>query len=264
MVKSRHLYHIVDRSPWALVSALGALLLTTGLAFYIHRVQNGFFIVILGLIVILCTMLVWWRDVIREATFQGQHTLIVQRGLRIGFMFFIFTEVMIFFSFFWAFFMYSVSPSIVGGIVWPPSNIQALNPLGVPMLNTGVLLLSGLSITWAHYALISGNSMNGIIAFIITILLACFFTILQIGEYFDAPFNISDGIFGTTFYSLTGMHGLHVIIGTIFITVCFLRFLFGHFTVKHHLGFEFATWYWHFVDVVWLFLYVFVYIWGSW
>jgi len=150
------------------------------------------------------------------------------------------------------------------GAVWPPVNIVGLNAFGVPMLNTAILLLSGFSITWVHFALISGNAVEANYGFIVTLFLAVLFTALQVGEYLNAPFNISDSVYGTVFYSLTGLHGLHVIIGSIFIAVCYVRFLNNEFTTKHHLGFEFASWYWHFVDVVWLFLYVFVYLWGNW
>ena len=260
----RHLFHLVDSSPWPFGSSIGALLLTTGLVCYMHRVVYGIYLFFLGLILIFFIMFVWWRDVIREGTYQGKHTLIVQRGLKIGFLLFIASEVAFFGGFFWAFFHSSISPAINLGAVWPPVNIIALNAWGVPMLNTVVLLLSGFSITWVHFSLLCADYFNALKGFIITILLALCFTLLQIGEYLYAPFNISDSIFGTVFYSLTGLHGLHVIIGTIFIIVCFIRFVGSHFTTSHHLGFEFASWYWHFVDVVWLFLYVFVYVWGSW
>jgi len=260
----RHLYHIVDRSPWPFVCAFSIFFLLIGLVFYMHQIEYGLFVTVLGLFMILLIMYVWWRDVIRESTYQGNHTLIVQRGLRFGFMLFIASEVVFFASFFWAFFHASLSPSIVLGIVWPPVNIIPLSPWGVPLLNTAILLLSGFSITWVHYALINGDSDEVLYGFIMTLCLAILFTLFQISEYFNAPFNISDGIYGTTFFSLTGLHGLHVIIGTVFIAVCFIRFLSLHFTSKHHLGFEFASWYWHFVDVVWLFLFIFVYIWGSW
>lgn len=263
-MKKTHLYHIVDASPWPLASSLGALLLTSGFACYMHRISYGMFLFLLGLFVLISSMFIWWRDVIRESTYQGNHTLIVQRGLKIGFILFICSEVVFFGGFFWAFFHSSLSPSVLLGAVWPPVNIVGLNPFGVPMLNTAILLLSGFSITWVHFALISGNAIEANYAFIVTLFLAVFFTILQIGEYVTAPFNISDSVYGSVFYSLTGLHGLHVIIGSIFIAVCYIRFLNNEFTTKHHLGFEFASWYWHFVDVVWLFLYVFVYLWGNW
>ena len=260
----KHLYHLVDRSPWPFTTSMGALFLTSGLVCYIHRIQYGLFVFLLGLLILVMSVYVWWRDVVRESTYQGNHTLIVQRGLKLGFILFIVSEVAFFGGFFWAFFHSSLSPSVLLGGVWPPVNITPLNPWGVPLLNTAILLLSGLAITWVHFSIIYGDADSANNGFIVTILLALAFTALQIGEYLTAPFNISDSVFGSAFYSLTGLHGAHVIIGTIFISVCYYRFLNAHFTTKHHLGFEFASWYWHFVDVVWLFLYVFVYIWGTW
>lgn len=209
-------------------------------------------------------MSIWWRDIIRESTYQGNHTLIVQIGLKIGFILFICSEIVFFGGFFWAFFHLSLSPSILLGAVWPPVNIISLNPYGIPMLNTVILLLSGFSITWVHFSLILGDYDSVNLGFFITLSLAILFTFLQISEYLMSPFNISDSVYGSVFFSLTGLHGLHVIIGSIFIAVCYYRFFNNEFTIKHHLGFEFATWYWHFVDVVWLFLYIFVYIWGNW
>ena len=259
----RHLYHLVDRSPWPLTVSFGLLFATTGLVCYMNRVNNGFFIFLLGLIVTTLSLYLWWRDVVRESTYQGNHTLIVQKGLKIGFMLFIGSEVLFFAGFFWAFFHSSLSPSIFLGLIWPPVNIIVLNPWSVPLLNTVILLLSGLSITWVHFGLIAGKYTQVYYGFIVTLSLAVLFTGLQVWEYLNAPFNITDSVYGSSFFSLTGLHGLHVIIGTIFIFICFVRFLNFHFTVKHHLGFEFASWYWHFVDVVWLFLFVFVYIWSS-
>jgi len=260
----RHLYHLVDKSPWPILSASSVFLAMIGFACYMHRIEYGYLIFCIGLSTLIYVLINWWKDVIRESTYQGNHSLIVQKGLKMGFIFFIASEVMFFAGFFWAFFHSSLSPSVLLGAIWPPVNIVPLSPWGVPMLNTAILLLSGFSITWVHFAIISGLFNLAFYGFVVTLVLAITFTALQIGEYLNAPFNISDSVFGTVFYSLTGLHGLHVIIGSIFIFVCFLRFLNIHFTTNHHLGFEFASWYWHFVDVVWLFLYVFVYIWGSW
>lgn len=260
----RHLYHLVDRSPWPLLGALALFCVMNGFVLYMNRIDKGFFIFGIGIILLILVLIAWWRDIIRESTYQGNHTLIVQRGIKIGFILFLITEIMFFSGFFWAFFHSSLSPSIFLGSIWPPVNVIVLSPYGIPMLNTAILLLSGFSITWAHFSIIDGNFNWAKNAFIVTISLAILFTLLQVGEYFNAPFNISDSIYGTVFFSLTGLHGLHVIIGTIFITICFYRLLSLHFTTEHHIGFELASWYWHFVDVVWLFLYVFVYIWGSW
>jgi cytochrome c oxidase subunit 3 len=244
--------------------SLNVFLVVSGLVCFMHRVQYGALLLLIGLISLLISMYVWWRDVIRESTYKGEHTLIVQRGLKYGFILFLMSEIMFFFGFFWAFFASSLSPSIFIGGVWPPVNINPLNPWGVPLLNTAILLLSGLSITWVHFSILAKNYNDAIFGFVVTLFLAVLFTSLQISEYLVAPFNISDSVYGSAFYSLTGLHGFHVIIGTILITVCFIRFLLGHFTAKHHIGFELASWYWHFVDVVRLFLFVFVYIWGSW
>jgi len=263
-MKKTHLYHIVDISPWPLSVAVATLLLTSGLVCYMHRVSNGMFLFLLGMFILIVSLFVWWRDVIRESTYQGNHTLIVQRGLKIGFVLFICSEVVFFGGFFWAFFHSSLSPSILLGSVWPPVNIVGLNAFGVPMLNTAILLLSGFSITWVHFSIIYGDAVEANYGFLVTLSLAIFFTLLQIGEYLTAPFNISDSVYGSAFFSLTGLHGFHVIIGSIFIAVCYFRFLNNEFTTKHHLGFEFASWYWHSVDVVWLFLYAFVYLWGNW
>lgn len=264
MTNKRHLYHILERSPWPLAVAVSVFILVSGVASFMHRIEYGAILLMIGLVSLIYSMYLWWRDVIREATFRGDHTIIVQRGLKIGFILFTGSEVMFFFGFFWAYFASSLSPSIFLGAVWPPVNINPLNPFGVPLLNTVILLLSGVSITWAHFSILSKKYDEGIVAFCITLFLAVVFTSLQFSEYLIAPFNISDSVYGSAFYSLTGLHGLHVIIGTIFISVSFARFLLGHFTASHHIGFELASWYWHFVDVVWPFLFVFVYIWGSW
>lgn len=198
-----------------------------------------------------------------ESTFQGHHTPAVQKGLRYGMILFIISEVLFFTGFFWAFYHSSLAPTPELGGCWPPTGIHPLNPLEVPLLNTSVLLASGVSITWAHHSLIEGNRYHMLQALFITIALGVYFTLLQASEYYEAPFTISDGVYGSTFFVATGFHGLHVIIGSTFLIVCFFRQLKFHFTSSHHFGFEAAAWYWHFVDVVWLFLYVSIYWWGS-
>lgn len=261
MTHQTHAYHIVNPSPWPLTGAFSALLLTSGLVMWFH--YNSIILLVLGLLTNTLTIYQWWRDVIREGTYQGHHTPIVQKGLRYGIILFIISEVFFFAGFFWAFYHSSLVPTHDLGGCWPPTGISPLNPLEVPLLNTSVLLASGVSITWAHHSLIEGkrNHMNQ--ALIITIILGLYFTALQAIEYFETSFSISDGIYGSTFFIATGFHGLHVIIGSTFLIVCLLRQLKFHFTSKHHFGFEAAAWYWHFVDVVWLFLYVSIYWWGS-
>lgn len=261
MTHQTHAYHIVNPSPWPLTGALSALLLTSGLVIWFH--YNSTILLSLGLLTNILTIYQWWRDIIREGTYQGHHTPIVQKGLRYGIILFIVSEVFFFAGFFWAFYHSSLVPTHDLGGCWPPTGITPLNPLEVPLLNTSVLLASGVSITWAHHSLIEGNRNHINQALLITIILGLYFTILQASEYFETSFSISDGIYGSTFFITTGFHGLHVIIGSTFLIICLLRQLKFHFTSKHHFGFEAAAWYWHFVDVVWLFLYVSIYWWGS-
>ncbi len=262
MKSHTHKFHLVDPSPWPLLGSLGALILTIGGVMYMHNYQNGGYLVIIGILSVLIILISWWRDVIREATFLGHHTKEVQKGLRYGMILFIVSEVMFFFAFFWAYFHASLAPTIEIGCVWPPVGIKAFSPFDVPLLNTVILLLSGATITVVHYAILINNRLGGFKAFIATIGLAFIFTLLQAYEYFFAPFSISDGIYGSTFFMATGFHGFHVIIGTIFIIVCTFRFVYYHFTKENHFGFEAAAWYWHFVDVVWLFLYINIYFLG--
>ncbi len=260
---NKHPFHLVNQSPWPFVAATSALMLTTGGVLSMHGYKNGGFLLQLGFLMILFVMFVWWRDIIREGTLEGQHTKTVQDGLKLGVIFFIVSEIMFFFAFFWAFFHSSFNPSPAIGGVWPPAFIVTLNPWEIPLLNTILLLSSGASVTWAHHALLIGSKEQTSTALIITIILAILFTCLQGFEYVTAPFSISDGIYGSTFYMTTGFHGFHVLIGTIFLCVCLGRLFYNHFTTKHHVGFEAAIWYWHFVDVVWLFLFVTIYWWGS-
>jgi cytochrome c oxidase subunit 3 len=259
----RHAYHLVNVSPWPIMGAFSALTLTVGGVMYMHSFINGNYVLLLGLLMVLYTMFVWWRDVIRESTFEGHHTKIVQKGLRYGMILFIVSEVMFFFAFFWAFFASSLAPSIEIGAVWPPKGILVFNPWEIPLCNTLILLLSGFTITWSHHAIVAAKRKQAIISLVLTVLLGMFFTYLQGLEYVEAPFRISDGIYGSTFYLATGFHGLHVLIGTIFLTVCLVRLIKNHFTSTHHFGFEAAAWYWHFVDVVWLFLFATIYWWGG-
>jgi cytochrome c oxidase subunit 3 len=260
--ETQHYFHIVDKSPWPLLLSCSLLLTTASAANWFHYETNSLFL-LFGTFSTILIIVLWLRDVIREGTFEGQHTTFVQKGLRIGFILFILSEVMFFFAFFWAFFNSSLAPGIEIGCVWPPMLIKPFSPLAVPLLNTLLLVLSGVTITWAHYALVLGSRKDTIYGFSFTLILGFLFTGFQVMEYFEAPFSISDSVYGSTFFMLTGFHGFHVLVGATFITVCFIRFFKHHFTRKHHLGFEFAAWYWHFVDVVWLFLYLIVYCWGG-
>lgn len=205
----------------------------------------------------------WWRDIIRESTFIGYHTSYVVQAHRLGIILFIISEVMFFFSFFWAFFHSALAPTVQIACTWPPPGIEPINPFSVPLLNTAVLLASGFTVTWAHHGLIAGSRKNALQALFITCSLGLYFTKLQLQEYYDAPFTIADGIYGSVFFVSTGFHGLHVIIGTLFLLVCLYRTYAIHFSTDRHVGFEAAAWYWHFVDVVWIFLYLCIYWWGS-
>nr|YP_009543766.1 cytochrome c oxidase subunit III [Glossobalanus marginatus]AXZ97166.1 cytochrome c oxidase subunit III [Glossobalanus marginatus] len=257
----QHPYHIVDQSPWPLTGALGALTCTIGLVVWFHF--NCQLLIEFGLIIVLLTMYQWWRDVARESTYQGCHTVPVNIGLREGMILFITSEVLFFFAFFWAFFHSSLAPTIELGSCWPPTGIDPINPFHVPLLNTAVLLASGVTVTWAHHSLLAANRTETIQALALTVALGLYFTALQLFEYNEAPFTIADAAYGSTFFVATGFHGLHVIIGSSFLTICLLRQIRFHFSANHHFGFEAAAWYWHFVDVVWLFLFISIYWWGS-
>lgn len=258
-----HSFHLVDPSPWPILAAFSAFIMTAGLVLFMHGYTNSY-IVRMGLITLLIVLQVWWRDVIREATFEGQHTNSVQMGLRLGVLLFIVSEIMFFFAFFWAFFHSSFNPSIAIGGVWPPAGLIILDPWKIPLLNTLILLSSGATLTLTHHLLVLGKSVKLIEEVLwFTMILAVVFTSLQVLEYITAPFSMSDGIYGSTFYMATGFHGFHVLIGTCFLFVGFKRLQLEHFTRTHHFGFEAAAWYWHFVDVVWLFLFITIYWWGS-
>ena len=259
----KHPFHLVDPSPWPIFASFAAFLSTVGGVMYMHAYSGGGLVLSLGQSMILYSMFVWWRDVVRESTYEGHHTSLVQYGLRYGMILFIVSEVMFFLAFFWAFFHSSLAPSVEIGAVWPPKGIVVLNPWEIPFLNTMILLSSGAAVTWAHHAILAGQRQQAIIGLTLTVLLAVFFTGFQGYEYLEAPFTISDGIYGSTFFLATGFHGFHVFIGTVFLLVCLIRYIQYHFTKKHHFGFEAAAWYWHFVDVVWLFLFVSIYYWGG-
>nr|WIM51118.1 cytochrome c oxidase subunit III [Papilio bootes janaka] len=260
-MNNNHPFHLVNYSPWPLTGAIGVMTLVTGMIKWFHEFNMN--LMILGYTIILLTMYQWWRDICREGTYQGSHTILVSKGLRWGMILFIVSEIFFFISFFWAFFHSSLSPNIEIGAMWPPSSIIPFNPFQIPLLNTIILITSGVSVTWAHHAILENNFSQTTQSLFITITLGIYFTILQAYEYIEAPFTIADSIYGSIFFMATGFHGLHVIIGTIFLIICFFRHLSIHFSNKHHFGFEAAAWYWHFVDVVWLFLYISIYWWGN-
>lgn len=267
-----HPFHLVNPSPWPLLASLSLFCLTLGGAMTMHKVTGGAPLALTGFLLVLYTMFVWWRDIIREGIRDHAHTRAVSHGLRIGMGLFILSEVMFFVAFFWAFFSSSLFPKVEVSEVWqglgqlaawPPKDILPMDAWHLPFLNTLILLLSGTTVTWAHHALLEGNKKDVIKGLWCTVLLGMTFTACQIFEYVHAHFGFTQGIYASTFYMATGFHGLHVFIGTLFLAVNLIRAYRGTLGTEQHLGFEFAAWYWHFVDVVWLFLFVFVYWWGG-
>ena len=256
-------YHLVPTSPWPLLVSFSLLSLTLSAVMYMQGFPNGGIFLSLGFTITTLGMVLWFRDIIKEATYEGAHTSQVQNGLVIGFVLFIVSEAFAFLSVFWAFFHSSLSPAVEIGGVWPPQGITALNAFAIPLLNTIILLSSGGFVTYGHHALIKGDRKGAILGTLVTVVLAIIFTALQGYEYLQAPFTIADSVFGSAFFASTGLHGIHVIVGTIFILVGLVRIINYHFSNNHHQGFEASILYWHFVDVVWLFLFVAVYFWGG-
>lgn len=258
-----HPYHLVNPSPWPLLSAFSGGLLATGGVLYFHDFAVGPYLIALGFLAVLACMFFWWKDVIREAVVEKAHSPIAKIGLRYGMTLFIASEVMFFVAFFWAFFSAALYPNAGINFVWPPETIEVINPFELPLLMTMILLLSGCTATWAHHEIIHNNMKDASTALGLTIGLGVIFTFFQVFEYFHAEFGFKDTVYASAFYMATGFHGFHVLVGTIFLIVCWFRLKKGHFTSDSHFGFEAAAWYWHFVDVVWLFLFVAIYFWGN-
>jgi len=258
-----HSFHLVDPSPWPVCTSIAAFLLTYGGVLSMHTYRVGPTVISQGLDLLILVLIAWWADVTFEATVEGNHTKKVKKGLMMGMLLFIVSEVLFFFAFFFSFFYLSLNPSQAIGGVWPPFLFETLNAFSVPFLNTVILLTSGATITVAHEAIVGGSKTHAMLSLIATIFLALIFTGLQYLEYKTSTFTISDSVYGSLFYMATGFHGFHVIIGTTFIAVCLIRLYDDQFTTQHHCGFESAAWYWHFVDVVWLFLFISIYWWGS-
>jgi len=262
----KHPYHLVDPSPWPLAGSASAFVTVLGIVFAAHF--GSYLLLVLGLLGVLSVMFFWWRDVIAESRTPGLHSKVVQLGLRYGMMMFIASEVMFFVGFFWAHFNFFFFPENVGNAaanaVWPPAGVKTFDPFQLPFLNTMILLLSGTTVTWAHHGLLEGNRKALITGLVLTVLLGLSFTTFQAIEYSEAPFKFyGGGVYPSVFFMATGFHGFHVIVGTLFLLVCLIRAIKGQFTPERHFGFEAAAWYWHFVDVVWLFLFVCIYWLGA-
>lgn len=258
-----HPFHLVSPSPWPLYTSICLFVVTSSAALTFHSFSNTSYILLVGLVSVVYSMSLWFRDVTNEGTYLGNHTLAVQRGLNMGVALFIVSEALFFLAIFWSFFHSALSPTVELGAKWPPLGIESINPFELPLLNTVILLSSGVTVTYSHHSLIQGDRKAALNGLVYTVLLATVFTAFQFVEYTVSSFTISDGTYSSCFYFGTGFHGLHVIIGTAFLAVGFWRLLAYHLTENHHLGYESAILYWHFVDVVWLFLYVSVYYWGS-
>lgn len=261
---NQHFWHIVTQSPWPLILSFILVGMPLGLVNYLQGYFYGIEILLFCFFGGIFYLFVWFRDIIREGSWEGFHTVYVQKSLIITMLLFIFSEVMFFAAFFWSFFHSSISPTAELGLQWPPVGITPyiFSPWGIPLLNTLILLLSGVTITLAHLYIKEDYLVKAVFWMAITLGLAVLFLGFQYFEYTNAGFDISDGVYGSTFYLCTGFHGFHVMVGTIFIFVCTIRLALSQFSPAHHFGFEAAAWYWHFVDIVWLFLFVMIYYWG--
>lgn len=258
-----HPFHLVSPSPWPILTSISLLTLTTSGVLTMHGVPHANFPLFFAFTLLISSMFFWFRDVISEGTYLGNHTLAVQRGLNTGVALFIASEGLFFLAIFWAYFHSALSPTAELGGNWPPVGIESINAFELPLLNTALLLASGVTITYSHHSLIQGNRNGALFGGIFTNILAIVFTGFQGVEYTVSSFTLTDSVFGSCFYFGTGFHGLHVIIGTIFLGVGCWRLFAYHLTDNHHLGLEAGILYWHFVDVVWLFLFLSIYYWGS-
>ncbi len=271
-----HPYHIVRPSVWPLVGSMAAGILAVGMVLFMHNVEFAAINIgakgaVIGLLAVLATMFFWWRDVIHESVVEKAHTPIAEIGMRYGMALFIASEVMFFVAFFWAFFDASLFTGEAiqflrvehTGGVWPPEGLDVFAAFDLPLLMTMILLLSGCTVTWAHHAILEGHNKEAVTALGLSVFLGAFFLCFQVYEYNHAAFGFADGIYASTFYMATGFHGFHVFVGTVFLAVCWFRAMKNHFSPDKHFGFEAAAWYWHFVDVVWLFLFVAIYWWGN-
>jgi len=274
-----HDYHILPPDAWPFIGAFSALTFTSGMVFFMHDMAGWQIVLGLGIAGLIATFFGWFSKVVNEAQ-TGFHTPVVQLHLRYGMILFIASEVMFFVGWFWSWFDFSLFPApieYVDGVVtnmfqvegaaaavFPAAGLHVLDAFDLPLLNTLILLCSGTTVTWAHHSLIHGDREGLKKGLWATILLGALFSSIQAYEYVHAPFAFGGSNYSSAFYMATGFHGFHVLVGTIFLIVCLRRTYLGHFTPRQHFGFEAAAWYWHFVDVVWLFLFIVVYVWGGW
>lgn len=268
----QHPFHLVNSSLWPLSISLSLFNLFLILIAYFNLFSVAsitldlvsstwtIYSPIFYLIILAFFLTRWLTDIIREATYEGFHTLSVQSGIYFGMILFILSEIMFFFSFFWAFFHSSLSPNIYIGLIWPPEYINLLDPYSLPLWNTIILLSSGVTVTYAHKGILAGSRYTSLDGLYWTVVYGILFSLIQGYEYCFSDYSINDGIFGSLFFLLTGFHGIHVIIGTIFLTVCLFRLIEYQFTCQHHVGLELGILYWHMVDMIWLFLFICIYL----
>ena len=256
-------FHLANLSPWPLYTSILTFQLLLSFILFFHNYKNATVSIYFSIIILTYVILNWFHNIVVESTYQGNHTKKVQSGIKMGMILFITSEIMFFFSFFWTFFHSSLAPSIWIGSIWPPAGIEIISLWHLPFLNTVILLSSGVSLTWSHRALLNKSIYPAISGLLITILWGLAFTFLQYIEYKNTSFSINDSIYGSIFFLLTGFHGFHVILGTMLLIVCLIRLYNYHFLSNQHVGYECSIWYWHFVDVVWIFLYILVYCWGC-
>nr|DBA43941.1 TPA_asm: COX3 [Bombus terricola] len=257
-MKKNFPFHMVTISPWPIILSINLLNLMLSTILWIYL--NNMMLMIINLIMLILVTLMWFRDIIRESTFQGMHSLLIISMMKFSMIMFIISELFFFISFFWTFFHNSISPSIEINFSWPPSMIKFFNPFEIPLLNSIILIMSGFTVTLSHYNLLNNKFKPSMLNLMFTIILGFYFNMMQMFEYYNSFFCINDSIFGSIFYLSTGFHGIHVLIGTLMLLYSFIRMNKNHFSSIHHINFEFSIWYWHFVDVIWLFIYMFYYI----
>nr|DBA43876.1 TPA_asm: COX3 [Bombus polaris] len=257
-MKKNFPFHMVTYSPWPIIVSVNIMNMMLSIILWIYL--NNLMIMMMNLIILLMSSLMWFRDIIRESTFQGMHSLYIIMMMKFSMIMFIISELFFFISFFWTFFHNSISPSIEINLYWPPKMINFFNPFEIPLLNSIILIMSGFTVTLSHYNLLNNKFKSSILTLMITIILGLYFNFMQVFEYYNSFFCINDSIYGSIFYLSTGFHGIHVLIGTFMLSISLIRMMNSHFSMIHHMNFEFSIWYWHFVDVIWLFIYMFYYI----
>nr|YP_009708261.1 cytochrome c oxidase subunit III [Paracolopha morrisoni]QEV85460.1 cytochrome c oxidase subunit III [Paracolopha morrisoni] len=261
MKKINQPYFILTLSPWPILTSLNTFNLMISNIMMLNFKSNMFFF--FNLLMIITIAFTWWRDIIRESTFQGNHNFFIMNLIKFSMILFIISEMFLFISFFWNFLHNSLAPSIELGLNWPPKNIIFFDPMLIPLLNTIILLTSSFTITLTHFYLLTNNKKKTLMFMNLTIILSIYFLILQMIEYKQATFTFSDSIFGSSFYMATGFHGLHVLIGTLYLLINLIRLIKNQISFIHHISFELAAWYWHFIDIIWLFLYMTFYWWNN-